>query len=241
MKNILTIVVCFGLLFGCDKDDLPEEKTLNEPAAEPPAQALLTFPLKNSECTTGKNSSDNTTTMVEFKWKVSEYTESYTLSVTDLKTNDIKTFTTDKTSSNLSLKKGNPYSWYIISKNTKVTETATSEIWQFYNAGNTTINYTPFPAQIVFPESGKAVVKDTNNKIELNWKGADIDNDIESYKVYFSVTAEPLEKIVSSQLGTANTKYKVSVESATSYHWKVVTIDKEGNTSDSGIFVFKVI
>ena len=95
MKNILTIVVCFGLLFGCDKDDLPEEKTLNEPADELPAQALLTFPLKNSECTTGKNSSDNTTTIVEFKWKVSENTESYTLSVTDLKTNDIKTFTTD--------------------------------------------------------------------------------------------------------------------------------------------------
>ena len=228
MKNVLTIMVCLCVLFGCKKDDLPK----------PPTQALLVFPLKNSECTTGEDS-NGTTTMVEFKWEVGENTESYILSVTDLETNiALQTVTTNGTSSKLSLKKGNPYSWHIISKNTKVTETATSEIWQFYNAG-TTINHAPFPAQIVSPESRKLVEKDINNEIELDWSAADVDNDIESYKVYFSDDSPPKE-IVSSQLVNVDTKYKVSVESDTSYYWKIVTIDKEGNTSDSGIFVFKV-
>ena len=32
--------------------------------------------------------------------------------------------------------------------------------------------------------------------------------------------------------------HKVSVTSDTVYYWRIVTIDREGNTSDSGIFDF---
>jgi hypothetical protein len=222
------ILLLFGvLLIGCKKKSSPK----------PPEIATLVFPNKNSECTTGR-SLNLTTSEVEFMWMASDHTESYELRVTNLITNTIQTINTAAISAKLPIAKGEPFSWLVRSKNTKVTETALSETWRFYNAGFQT-TYAPFPAEVIEPKNGTSIFKDINNEVTLEWNGADIENDIDGYELYFSTTSPP-ESLIASPSSDQNSE-KVSVTSNATYYWKVITKDSEGNSSDSGTFTFKVL
>lgn len=64
-----------------------------------------------------------------------------------------------------------------------IDQVASSETWLFYNAGSQT-TYAPFPAQLVNPTSGSTVQMDIANEVLLEWSGADVDNDIESFEVF---------------------------------------------------------
>ncbi len=224
MRYIAVLLV--GLTFlGCGSKDGPKA----------PESSMLVFPLKDSECTTGV-SLGNTRSEVEFQWQVSDNTESYQIRVTNLVTNVSQNMSTSGTSIKLPLDKGAPYSWFVTSKNTSVTETATSEIWRFYNAGSQT-SYAPFPAEIIAPKSGASVLRSANNEVELDWSGADVDNDITGYDVYFS-TNNPPETLIFSPLAN-DTDVNVTVAADTVYFWRVKTTDSEGNSSDSGVYQFK--
>jgi hypothetical protein len=222
------ILLLFGvLLIGCKKKSSPK----------PPEIATLVFPNKNSECTTGR-SLNLTTSEVEFMWMASDHTESYELRVTNLITSTTQTISTAAISAKLPIAKGELFSWLVRSKNTKVTETALSETWRFYNAGFQT-TYAPFPAEVIEPKNGTSIFKDINNEVTLEWNGADIENDIDGYELYFSTTSPP-ESLIASPSSDQNSE-KVSVTSNTTYYWKVITKDSEGNSSDSGTFTFKVL
>lgn len=222
------ILLLFGvLLIGCKKKSSPK----------PPEIATLIFPDKDSECTTGRSLSQ-TTSEVEFMWMASDHTESYELRVTNLNTNTTQTISTPAISAKLPIAKGEPFSWFVRSLNSKVTETAFSETWRFYNAGFQT-TYAPFPAEVIAPKNGTSVFKDINNEVTLEWRGSDIENDLVGYELYFSTTSPP-ETLIASPIASQNTE-KVSVISNTSYYWKVITKDSEGNISDSGIFTFKAL
>ena len=222
------ILLLFGvLLIGCKKKSSPK----------PPEIATLVFPNKNSECTTGR-SLNLTTSEVEFMWMASDHTESYELRVTNLNTNTTQTINTAAISAKLPIAKGEPFSWLVRSKNTKVIETVLSETWRFYNAGFQT-TYAPFPAEVIEPKNGTSIFKDINNEVTLEWNGADIENDIDGYELYFSTTSPP-ESLIASPSTDQNSE-KVSVTSNATYYWKVITKDSEGNNSDSGIFTFKVL
>ncbi|QLG44838.1 hypothetical protein [Costertonia aggregata] len=223
MKQVYILV--FVLVFiGCKKDP-----------PSPPGKVALVFPEQNSECTTGESIND-TQSQVEFRWNASPNTDTYVVRVTNLNTNTTEPVTISATSVRLTLEKGGLYSWNVTSENSQVTETTTSDTWRFYNAGAQT-TYPPFPAQILFPGSGETVLKDINNEITLDWSGADIDNDIASFEVYFSTTSPP-QTLVNTQ--RSSTQHRVSVTSRTTYFWRIVTVDTEGNSSDSGVFDFKV-
>lgn len=222
------ILLLFGvLLIGCKKKSSPK----------PPEIATLVFPNKNSECTTGRSLNLNTSE-VEFMWMASDHTESYELRVTNLNTNTTQTINTAAISAKLPIAKGELFSWLVRSKNTKVTETALSETWRFYNAGFQT-TYAPFPAEVIEPKNGTSIFKDINNEVTLEWNGADIENDIDGYELYFSTTSPP-EILIASPSSAQNSE-KVSVTSNATYYWKVITKDSEGNSSDSGTFTFKVL
>ncbi len=214
-------------MIGCKKKSSPK----------PPEIATLIFPNKDSECTTGRSLSQ-TTSEVEFMWMASDHTESYELRVTNLNTNTTQTLSTPSISAKLPIAKGEPFSWFVRSLNSKVTETAFSETWRFYNAGFQT-TYAPFPAEVIAPKNGTSVFKDINNEVTLEWRGSDIENDLVGYELYFSTTSPP-ETLIASPIVSQNTE-KVSVISNTSYYWKVITKDSEGNISDSGIFTFKAL
>lgn len=225
--RIFSIILISILVFGCKKKDSPS----------PPESARLAFPDTNSECTTGQ-SINTTTSRVAFRWLASENTETYELRVTNLNTSVTQTISTKVLTATLPIEKGAPFSWLVRSRNSKVSEVASSQTWRFYNAGFQT-TYAPFPTEIIEPKLAESVFKDINNEVTLKWSGADVDNDIVGYELYFSIETPPNTLIASPS--PEDTDEKVSVSSNTVYYWKVLTKDSKGNTSDSGIFEFKVL
>lgn len=221
------LIVFISLLFTACKKDSPK----------PPSAAVLTFPEQNSLCTTGVSITP-TSSRVEFKWQTANNTNTYELRVTNLLTNITQTVNTQATSAELTIEKGSPFSWQVITRNTQVQETASSAIWQFFNAGSQT-THAPFPAQIVAPLSGASVVSDINSEIELEWSGADVDDDIVGYEIFLD-TVSPPQVLVASPAATVSS-IKVNTIPNTVYYWKVITRDAEGNTSDSGVYSFRAL
>ncbi|MCL6267047.1 hypothetical protein [Flagellimonas myxillae] len=227
MKKVLLFSAIFVLLSSCGKND-------DSPPI--PDGANLLFPLENSECTTGVSINDNLS-QITFEWEASSNTDSYTLNVVNLETNIPQTISTAATSASLSIEKGTPFSWSVTSQNSDTDQIATSNTWLFYNAG-AQVNYAPFPAQLIGPVSGSTVQKSISNEVTLQWSGADVEDDIASFEVFFSDQSPP-----TSSLGTLDSEtaeMDVTVQSDTIYYWKIITTDAAGNTSDSGIFDFKV-
>ncbi len=224
MKGLL-FAFCVLMLVACRKD-----------SPKPPAAAVLSFPLQNSECTTGVDL-DGITSQVEFKWLQADNSQKYELRVTHLVKGTIQTLSTEALSAKLPLEKGAPYSWVVITRNSETQESASSAKWFFYNAGSR-FTHAPFPAQPVAPLSGSTVSADINNEVRLEWTGADVDNDITGYEIYFATETPPLDLAISGPM--INTNLNVTVSSNSLYYWRITTTDSEGNTSDSGIFSFKV-
>lgn len=225
MRIFLVCLLGIFLVCGCKKEN-----------ATPPSVALLVHPEENSECTTGVDL-NATISEVQFQWELAMNTDTYELRVTNNNTNIVQTITTETSFATLPLEKGGLYSWSVTTRNSAAQEEVSSPIWQFYNSGFQT-TYAPFPAEINDPLSGQTVFKDINNDVTLDWSGADIEDDIVGYEVYFS-TVTPPETLIDS-LDSSTTSIKVSVVSDTVYYWRVITRDQEGNTSDSGIYQFKV-
>ncbi|MER3376168.1 MAG: hypothetical protein RIM83_16125 [Allomuricauda sp.] len=226
IRNIAMLSI-LALLISCGGNDDPPPV---------PEGAALVFPEENSECTTGV-SINETLSQVTFQWMASSNTDRYSLSVVNLDTNVPQTVSTAATSASLSIAKGTPFAWSVTSISSNSDQTATSETWLFYNAGFET-TYAPFPAQLVNPVSGSTVQKDLANEVLLEWQGADVDNDIVSFEVFFSDENPP-----TTSMGTVDPEtmeFSVTVNSDTVYYWSVITTDLEGNRSDSGVFEFKV-
>lgn len=227
MIRKIPILALLALIASCSGDDGPPPI---------PEGASLIFPEQNSECTTG-TSLNNELSHVTFQWEASKNTDRYTLSVVNLDTNVPQTVSTTSTSASLSIAKGTPFSWSVISRNNKSEQLASSETWLFYNAGEQT-SYAPFPAQLLGPGSGSTVQKNLADQVVLSWQGADVDGDIENFQVFFSQTSPPTAWVGTTDAQTM--QFPVDVESTLIYYWKVMTTDAMGNSSDSGIFEFRV-
>lgn len=229
MKRSFLYIIIIVLIVGCGGND-------DGPPPQPEA-TLLVFPLENSECTTGQSISE-TMSQVTFEWQPSANTDSYTLSVVNLDSNvSLQPITTQSTMASVSIEKGTPFSWTVTSRNQASGLTAVSESWLFYNAGSQT-NYAPFPATILAPVPGSTININVEGEITLMWSGADVEDDIEVFEVYFS-TQNPPEEILTA-VDSDTMEANASITAGTTYYWKVVTIDQQGNQSDSGIFDFKV-
>ena len=222
MKRFIVIVLV--LMLACGKDD-----------PKVPEVAVLVFPAQNSVCITGVEVSA-TTSRVEFRWQSAVNADTYQVEVTNLNTNSTQVSATSATAVPVVLQKGQPYSWKVISKNNESGELATSQSWLFYNAGSET-TYAPFPAQILAPISGGTVKLDGNGQALLRWMGADVDADIASFEVFLDTNNPP-----STSQGLLNfneQELAVTLNPASVYFWKIITTDREGNQSDSGVFSFR--
>jgi len=225
MKYLYILLVLIS--FGCDKDEVSQS----------PESALLVFPFQDSECTTGISISE-TLSQVTFEWQSATNAELYVLNVVNLNTNTPQTITTAASSASLSIEKGTPFSWTVSSSNEATDNTAISDNWLFYNAGPQT-NYAPFPAQIISPISGSTVQATTANEVVLRWSGADVEDDISSFEIYFGEENPPLSLLQTTDAETMQVKANVST--GKTYFWSVLTTDENGNTSNSGVFDFKVL
>lgn len=197
----------------------------------PPAAANLLSPAQNEACLT---TTDN---KVQFSWSAANYAESYELTLIGLLDNSSNTYTTTSTTYELTLSANTPYAWYVTSKSSINPATTKSDSWKFYNSGSGISNYAPFPTELLTPGINQSVTADAG-KITLTWSGSDPDGDTLSYDVYLGTNNANLSPL-SANLSSSSLS-NVSVISGTTYYWKVVAKDGNGNSSDSGIFSFTV-
>jgi len=230
MKKVLPFIIILYLVSGCGKDDSRPDDTTEVPTA-----ATLIFPYENSLCNEGTDISDTQST-VHFEWEAGEYTDEYELNVKNLNTGSVSVNQTTAIGYSFVLDRATPYAWFVVSTSLSVSDTAHSETWKFYNAGKAIESYAPFPADIVTPAMAETLSAPTG-MITLDWTGGDVDGDIAGYDVYFGTVSPPgmlVSDITESMLSD------VSVASNTIYFWRVITKDFKGNTSDSGIYQFKI-
>lgn len=223
----LVVLNCSG---GGDGGDPPPP----EPQPKKPTAASLVFPEQNSECTEGTNITATNST-ITFDWNAGNDTDAYELTLKNLLSGETTTHNTTNTEISITLLRSTPYSWFITSKSSAISDTATSATWKFYNAGEGVVSYAPFPAVAVSPTDGESIA--TATTVTLEWSGSDVDNDIAHYDVYFG-EGETLSLIADDETGTSVSN--VAVASGKTYNWYVVTIDNLGNTSNSEQFSFSV-
>lgn len=233
MKTFIKSIAIVSALFliSCGGSDDGGDSGNPPPIVKDPEATTLVFPLKNSECNEGTVISESSS-KVTFEWNTSLNTTKYTLVLKDLSTNAVTEVNTTKTTETVTIKRGTSYSWNVISKSSESTKTATSEIWNFYNAGNPVSYYAPFPANIVSPTMGSL----TSSEVTLKWNGSDLDNDIESYDVYLDNNATPTTLYKTT---TETTVSNIVLNTNVVYYWFVVTKDKQGNSSKSVIYDFR--
>ena len=228
LKYILLISLV--ILVSCKgKDGGGGDGDVDPPPPVPtPTAATLNTPAKNSECLDGEN--------VEFKWAASENTDSYDIVVKNLLTQSQITQTTTSTTVTIQLTKGQPYSWYIISKSNSTAETAESEKWKFYLKGDQVANYSPFPADLISPKAEATV---NAGSIKFEWSGSDADSgDTLTFDIYIDTENPPTTRIKANH---TTSSINHAINSTGTYYWKVISRDNSGSNSDSGVSKFKVV
>ncbi|MEH6538091.1 MAG: hypothetical protein V7719_16945 [Psychroserpens sp.] len=230
MKKALIVCLLFWL-YGCGTDSPGSDDPI---ASNDPTRANLVFPYQGSLCNEGTNVTPTESTVL-FEWSPSGNTDNYVLNLKNLTTGNQSTYQTAASEMSVVLNRATPYEWYIVSESNQVSATAQSDVWQFYNAGEATQNYAPFPAEIISPLMAETI-NTTSNEITLDWNGNDVDDDIVGYDVYFGTDNPPA--MFTSDL--VQTTLVVPISPAAIYYWYIITKDAEGNNSNSGIYQFRI-
>jgi hypothetical protein len=224
IKRILGLLVILFIVSCSKKDQAPA-----------PGMATLIAPLKDQPCLTGTVLSATEST-VAFAWATSQNTTSYDITIKNLLTQTENTQSVSTNKASVKLLRNTPYAWYITSKSSKTTAVTKSDTWKFYNAGAGIVTYAPFPAEITSPAFG-AIINAGTSTVNLTWKGSSVSSNIVAYDVYFGPANNPAmfrNHITDSFVNN------VTVGANTTYYWRVVTIDANGNISDSGTYNFFV-
>jgi hypothetical protein len=226
------IVLLFGglilLMSSCAQED---------PIPIDPGVATLISPINNETCLDGVSIND-TQSNVDFSWSAATDALSYEIIILNLLTQSSQTFTASSNQTTIALNKAEPYSWSVKSIGEDGSVPSESDQWKFYLAGDATINYAPFPSELISPRSGANVVPDINNLVIFSWNTTDVDDDIEIFELY-------LDQIDGSKLFTTldyqsnKTSIELEVENNVTYYWKVIAIDANGNQSSSGVYAFR--
>ena len=228
MKKLI-IFSLFIAIIGCNGD------SEIEPIAIDPTLATLVFPNQNSECLNGVILDDEKS-IITFKWLSGEHTDSYDLKLKNLITgSEISYRVATSNEKSITVERGVPYSWFVISLSNSSSVRVQSETWNFYSAGQGGLSYAPFPAEIISPLNGTSI--NASNNITLDWNGSDVDGDIESYDLYFGENNSPEVYETNIQNDLLN---NITVVSGKTYYWKVDTIDSQGNRSVSDVSMFIV-
>lgn len=204
----------------------------NPPPVPDPKAATLIFPANNETCNEG-TIVNSTQSSVTFQWNASQDTDSYEVNLKNLSNNSITKTNTNTNQASITILRGTPYEWFIVSKASGTNKTAISSTWKFYNQGIGIENYAPFPAEVISPKRG-VTISATN--VSLKWTGSDVDNDINEYEIFFGTEPNPTTSIGT----TSDTTIETTTVSGNIYFWMVVTKDSQNNTSNSEIFEFKV-
>jgi hypothetical protein len=233
LNKLVAISLLFMMSCGGGSDDGPPPAPVPDPIADPKATTLV-FPENNTECNEG-DIVDDSRSRVTFRWNTSEDTDNYELNLRNLNSNVNTVIKVIAPEAAITIDRGTPYEWFVVSTANGTTATANSSTFKFYNQGPGIENYAPFPAEAVSPSRGSDI-SNTTGTLSLEWNGSDIDNDITEFEVLFGTDVIP-----STVIGTTTDQsIEVNVVAGNTYYWRVISRDSEGNTSQSEIFEFKV-
>jgi hypothetical protein len=213
----------------------------DNPMATPaPTAAQLLFPENQTECTEGEiNPNDSSRSTINFRWEAGDNTENYRVTVTNLNSGNSQFVSTTSTNLDITLLRGEAYSWQIASSNTTNTTTANSEVFVFYNQGEGITNYAPFPATTLNPSMGENIASNGETvTIDFQWESSDLDSSNLNYRFILS-TSNNLENPIFEESLENNTVSKDFNEAGV-YYWQILTSDSEGNTSASSTFEFRI-
>ena len=223
------------IFLSCSTDS--ESESESEPEILNPLAPSLLFPENNEACLDGTSIND-TQSSVDFSWTNAQNAFSYEIIITNLLTQTQETFTSNVNQTKITLIKAEPYSWKVKSVGGVGSTSSESEQWKFYLAGDAIVNYAPFPAELIFPRSGKNVTPGVNNLITLSWTTSDVDGDLLKFEVYLD-DSDASTLIESIDYNAENTSLEIEVQNNTKYYWKIVSIDANGNQSNSGVYAFR--
>jgi hypothetical protein len=226
------IALLFGglllIIYRCAPED---------PIPVDPGVALLISPVNNETCLDGTSLND-TQSNVSFSWSAASDTRSYEIIISNLLTQSSQTYTSVTNQTSVALSKEEPYSWYVKSIGEEGSTPSESEQWKFYLAGDATINYAPFPSELIAPRSGVNITPDIDKLVIFSWNAADVDGDLERFEVYLDQTdASTLNSTLDYQ--SNETSIELEVENDATYYWKIIAIDANGNQSSSGVYSFR--
>ncbi|HKJ48015.1 MAG TPA: hypothetical protein VJ973_02945 [Christiangramia sp.] len=234
MKKLFTLYI-LGMMLVSSCDSGSDPAPTPQPDVDEPGKASLNLPENNKECEQGEVSGNSA--MVEFSWEPSSETDSYDLKITNLddQTSSVKTGIT-ATVTDVSLERGHPYSWQVISTNAG-SVTTSSDTWKFYLAGDGESNFAPFPSNAISPTNGATVSPD-NGEITISWEAAeDPDGDEVTYTLYAD-KVDGKQEPPAEWKNITNTSVDVSVDANTVYYWRVVSSDGS-NSATSNVYTFK--
>ncbi len=242
MKQPFIIIFWVTLLTGCSKSNPGSSSSgsgappATTPGAAAPSKVSLSTPDQNDVCLSGTVVSDSLST-VSFSWTAGSNTTEYDLTIKNLLSTQVSTQATSKTQLDVTLPRNTPFSWYIVSKSNATTATTQSDTWKFYNAGNGTVSYPPYPADILTPTYGQ-IFTNVTSAVNLTWKGSSVlSGTIINFDIYSGTTKTP--GLLKSNV-TDSFLNNVSVSSGSTYYWKVTSRDNAGNTTDSELNTFTV-
>ncbi|TRZ43965.1 fibronectin type III domain-containing protein [Robertkochia solimangrovi] len=228
MRKILIYISLALVILSCGKDD---------PAPSSPETPQLVFPENNSECIEGAINGTNLST-IGFTWETTARADRYTLTVKNLEDGSSSTYATTNTTYDVSLMRGMPYSWQVTAINDALTDQPTnSATWKFYNAGTGTSSYPPFPAELLYPQSGANIYYETGSSIDLQWDASDVDGDITTYTILFGTNSNP-QNVAGINITLKRLTVSDLVKNQT-YYWRVITNDANGNRSYSEVSQFR--
>ncbi len=235
MKKGIVLLITICLMYSCSKDST----TTAPKVVSPPTAATLSKPEKNNTCV--PVSTTSTTGVVRFEWAASQNTDSYTVVVANSVTNAEKKSAVSTTETTLTLDRGVPYSWWVLSDAASSTVTTKSEVWNFYLERVQEQSHFPFPAQLKSPSNNTTVTivvptGSSTGTLTLEWVGSDLDNDISHYQLYLGTSTSTLILLEKEH---KTSSYNVSVENGKTYFWQIVTVDTQGNESTSPVESFK--
>ena len=220
LKKIASIVITV-LLCTCSKPSIPE-----------PEAVLLTTPENSNTCvplsTTARQG------IINFGWEESQNTDSYEVFVRNSITQTEKRKSADLTSTTITLDRGAPYSWWVVSSSDASAVDTKSEVWSFYLEGIQQETFLPFSAQLNNPQDEQEVTL-SSGEINLQWTGSDLDDDIAHYQVYIGTDAAQMT-LVQDNLRASS--YSALLDVGQTYFWQIITVDQRGNKSQSAIQSF---
>ena len=219
-QKIASIVIAV-LLCTCSKPSIPE-----------PEAVLLTTPENSNTCVPLSTTARQGT--INFGWEEAQNTDSYEVFVRNNITQIEKRKSADLTSTTITLERGAPYSWWVISSSEASPVDTKSEVWTFYLEALQQENFLPFSAQLNAPWDDQVIVL-SSGYVNLQWTGSDLDDDIAYYQVYIGTDATQMRLVQDNQVTSS---YAAILDIGQTYFWQIITIDQRGNKSQSEIRSF---